>query len=127
MWPGLTTNILLTLLVEVSPARRCLLTGQHELVEQEYYDCPGQEDPNTFTACCGTGCCLPTETSHTETLVIVILSLIIFTLTTLLISCLCCKRCPLYQDVSLSRLRRRSSQGSKIKTRLKPKIKYSRP
>ena len=136
MWGGLLA-ILPVLARRAGAVRRCDL----QLVDQvsvrraycllcvtlqEYYTCPGQDDPPSFTVCCGTGCCPPEETQPSHT-VIIILSILVVSLASLLAACLCCRKCPLYQDVQLSRFRKKQTGDYKKTARSKSNVKYTRP
>ena len=88
----------------------------HDICLQEYYDCPGRDDPAEATSCCSQGCCF--TSSQSNLIIVIILAIIDFTLVAALAICCCYKKCPLYENINFSSLRR--------KPRFQSRIKYSK-
>ena len=80
---------------------------------QEYYDCPGQEDPAEATSCCSPGCCF--SATNSNLIIVIILAVIDFILVASLAVCCCYKKCPLYENINFSSLMRRPRFQSRIK------------
>ena len=74
---------------------------------QDYFQCPGPEDPPDHLLCCGADCCLPLS-SHSLVRIVLIIIVIMASLATFITILTCClwSRCPLYTTCTLTKKNR---------------------
>ena len=71
---------------------------------EDYFQCPGPEDPPDHLLCCGADCCLPLS-SHSLVRTVLIIIVIMASLATFITILTCClwSRCPLYTTCTITK------------------------